>query len=81
MTYLLEFAPEDRRPLYVGFMNSLSFPVMLSPALGGVIIQVFSFRSLFAVSMVFALISLVLSARLIEPRSTRPAEESGYLPV
>lgn len=80
MTYLLEFAPEERRPLYVGFMNSLSFPFMLSPALGGVIIQVFSFRSLFAVSMVFALISFALSARLIEPRTTRPAEESDYLP-
>jgi MFS family permease len=80
MTYLLESAPEGRRPLYVGFMNSLSFPFMLSPALGGVIIQAFSFRLLFAISMVFSLISLAFSVRLIEPRTTRPAEEAGYLP-
>jgi MFS family permease len=79
MMYLLEFAPEERRPLYVGFMNSLSFPFMMSPALGGLIVQVFSFRSLFTVSMVFALISLVLSVRLIEPRIPRPAEDAGYL--
>jgi MFS family permease len=76
MTYLLEFAPEDNRPLYVGFMNSLSFPFMLSPALGGVIVQVFSFEILFALSMCFAAVSLVLSSRLIEPRRREPALES-----
>jgi len=79
MMYLLEFAPEDRRPLYVGFMNSVSFPFMLSPALGGWLVQAFSFQALFAVSAVFALVSLVLSARLEEPRVTGPAEESGYM--
>ena len=68
MMYLLEDAPEDFRPLYVGFMNSLSFPFMLSPALGGWIVQVFGFPALFAVSMVFAVVSLFLSARLSEPR-------------
>jgi MFS family permease len=39
ITYLLEFAPEARRPLYVGFMNSFTFPFMLSPLLAGVVIQ------------------------------------------
>jgi MFS family permease len=80
MMYLLEFAPEEQRPLYVGFMNSLSFPFMLSPALGGWIIQVFSFHALFAASAVFALVSLVLSARLVEPRVIPSADQSGYMP-
>jgi MFS family permease len=81
MTYLLELAPEERRPLYVGFMNSASFPFMLSPALGGWIVHVFSFESLFGVSIVFAVVSLLLSARLIEPRLARPVVESDFLPL
>jgi hypothetical protein len=32
-TYLLEVAPRTRRPLYVGFMNTMTFPFMLSPIL------------------------------------------------
>jgi predicted MFS family arabinose efflux permease len=68
MTYLLEEAPEDRRPVHVGFMNTLSFPFMLSPILGGVVVRLFSFHALFAASAVFALASVLLSARLTEPR-------------
>jgi MFS family permease len=79
MMYLLEIAPEERRPLYVGFMNSISFPFLLSPALGGWIVQAFSFDFLFAVSAFFAAVSVVLSARLVEPRVKRPAEEAGYM--
>lgn len=80
MTYLLEFAPEERRPLYVGFMNSLSFPFMLSPALGGVIVDAFSYQTLFVVSMVFAVVSVFLSIRLVEPRTARADVQSGYMP-
>jgi MFS family permease len=80
MMYLLEFAPEEQRPLYVGFMNSLSFPFMLSPALGGWIVHVFSYQTLFAASAVFAVVSLVLSARLVEPRVIPSADQSGYMP-
>jgi MFS family permease len=79
MMYLLEDAPEDRRPLYVGFMNTVTFPFMLSPALGGWIVQAVSFQALFALSAVFAVVSVVLSARLEEPRVTGPVEESGYM--
>ncbi|MGD8413299.1 MAG: MFS transporter, partial [Candidatus Latescibacterota bacterium] len=79
MMYLLEFAPEERRPLYVGFMNSISFPFMLSPALGGWIVQAYSFQYLFAVSAFFAAVSVVLSALLVEPRVRRPAEEADYM--
>jgi MFS family permease len=71
ITYLLEFAPEHKRPLYVGFMNSLSAPFMLTPVIGGAIIQVFGIQTLFWLSMVFALLNIVLSARLEEPRDTK----------
>ena len=80
MMYLLEDAPEDFRPLYVGFMNSLSFPFMLSPALGGWIVYAFGFSELFIVAMVFAVVSLVVSARLSEPRGRIPDVQSDILP-
>ena len=68
VTYLLEFAPESKRPLYVGFMNSLSAPFMLTPVVGGLIIQIFGLRTLFAVAMAFGLLNVFLSTRLEEPR-------------
>jgi MFS family permease len=71
ITYLLEFAPETKRPLYVGFMNSLSAPFMLTPVIGGVIIQVLGIQTLFWLSMAFALLNILLSTRLEEPRDTK----------
>ncbi|MEJ2722805.1 MAG: MFS transporter, partial [bacterium] len=70
ITYLLEFAPESKRPLYVGFMNSLSAPFMLTPVIGGLILQLFGVKALFWLSTLFALANIALSARLIEPRDT-----------
>ncbi len=70
-TYLLESAPRDRRPLYVGFMNSLSFPFMLSPILGGVVMETLGYRVLFAVGLAAALANTVASIRLAEPRRAR----------
>jgi MFS family permease len=60
-------------------MNSLSFPFMLSPALGGWIVQASSYQTLFALSALFAVVSVALSSRLVEPRVKRPAEESEYM--
>ncbi|MFQ5510494.1 MAG: MFS transporter [Candidatus Krumholzibacteriia bacterium] len=77
ITYLLEFAPESKRPLYVGFMNSFSFPFMLSPLLGGAILLAFDIRGLFSVSVVFALLNIVLSTRLREPRGATPDATAG----
>jgi MFS family permease len=68
-TYLLESAPADRRPLYVGFMNSLSFPFMLSPILGGIVAETLGYTALFALGGVAAVANIVISARLAEPRA------------
>jgi len=68
ITYPLEFAPETKRPLYVGIINSATFPFMLSPLLGGVIIEVFDMSALFAISFIFALLNAGLSLWLREPR-------------
>jgi predicted MFS family arabinose efflux permease len=67
-TYLLESAPPDRRPLYVGFMNSLSFPFMLSPVVGGIVVETLGYAALFAIAAVAASANLVASLRIAEPR-------------
>jgi hypothetical protein len=70
MTYPLEIAPESARPLYVGFLNSITFPFMLSPLLGGLIIEAFDMRTLFTVCLVSAIVNAGLSLTLREPRKT-----------
>jgi MFS family permease len=76
ITYLLEFAPEEKRPLYLGFMNSFTSPFMLTPAIGGVLILLFGIRALFVISLVFALVNIYISTRLEEPRDMKPADYS-----
>lgn len=73
ITYLLEIAPYEKRALYTGFMNSFTFPLMLSPILGGIILHLFSVSVLFSVSLIFAFLNLILSFRLREPRQDIPA--------
>jgi hypothetical protein len=70
MTYLLEVAPLQKRSLYTGFMNSFTFPFMLSPALGGLILELSTVPALFSIALSFALLNLILSSRLREPRDT-----------
>jgi len=71
ITYLLEYAPEEKRPLYIGFINSFSFPFMLSPLLAGLILQATSNRVLFSISLAFAVVNVLLTLRLDEPRDRR----------
>ncbi len=72
LTYLLEFAPLEKRPLYVGFMNSFTFPFMLSPAVGGFILQLSSINVLFGAAAVFSVINILLCLKLKEPRTDIP---------
>jgi MFS family permease len=80
-TYLLESAPRERRPLYIGFMNSMSFPFMLSPILGGAIVSVFGYHTLFVVGGLAAIANCVASARLVEPRHAVAAGPEDMIPA
>ena len=72
--YLLDISPTVLRPTYVGLMNTISAPLALAPALGGLITQVFSYRAVFWLSLVFALLAFVVSLRLVEARHLTPGE-------
>lgn len=62
--YLLALAPSTRRPTYVGFMNTLSVPLLAAPALGGFIAQVVSYPAAFGISCVAAVACLALALTL-----------------
>ena len=78
-TYLLEVAPLERRPLYIGFMNTMTFPFMLSPILGGAIVGLFGYPTLFVVGGLSAIADWVVSARLGEPRHSVRAPDDEII--
>lgn len=64
MNYLLQIAPEERRPIYVGFLNTVVGPTIFLSAVGGLIIQVFSFTVLYVLLFLASLLSIFLSLSL-----------------
>jgi len=64
--YLLELAPRQIRPTYVGFMNTLTFPFMFSSVLAGILIRLVSYEFAFVLCLV-AGIFLIREARKISP--------------
>jgi MFS family permease len=75
--YLLDISPAVMRPTYVGLMNTISSPLALAPALGGLIAQLFSYRVVFAISLVFALLAFAVSLRLVEAGRAMPGEHEA----
>ena len=69
MNYLLEIAPEDRRPSYIAFMDMMLAPTAIFPLLGGFIAERISFQTNFLISILFGLLTLYYAYRLGEPRN------------
>ena len=74
MNYLLEIAPEARRPSYIAFMNIMLTPAAVFPLIGGVISENLSFQTNFLLSLIFSLIALYYAYRLGEPRNQQIIE-------
>jgi len=66
--FLLELVPEAERPLYLGLSSTLVGIVVLISGLGGVVVDLFGFAGLFAMSLGLCLVSYRLTAGLPEPR-------------
>jgi len=67
--YILEYAPEPHRPLYIGTINTLAALVMAAPPLGGWLLRTCSYPVLFAVALALAVAALAISARLPSTRT------------
>ncbi len=63
-TYLLEIAPDDERPTYMGLANTLLGAATFVPVLGGWLVERAGFFATFTVGLVFALLGLLASSRL-----------------
>lgn len=72
INYLLEIAPDDQRPLYLGFLNSLIALTLFLPLLGGTILEFSSYQFFFSLLFGLALLSVFLAYRLYESE-TKPA--------
>lgn len=68
MTYLLEVAPEDERPTYVGLANTILGVGALLPVLGGWLVLQIGYQGTFLAGACFALLALASSRRLVEVR-------------
>ena len=66
--YLLDVAPDEQRPLYLAFTNTLFGLARFMGMLGGLIVDRAGFTTLFGAAAIFYLIAFVLSIRLAEPR-------------
>lgn len=66
MNWLVDYAPVDQRPLYVGLSNTVSALIsMVTPILGGLLAQRLGYRPLFGVSLLVAMVALFVSIRFL----------------
>lgn len=68
INYLLEIAPLDKHPHYLGVYNALRTVVFIFPPLTGLCIDIFGFVPVFFALSLLLSGGIILSLRLIEPR-------------
>jgi len=69
LNFLLDVAPADDRPIYIGLTNTLVGFATLTTALGGLMVEAVGYRALFALALAFYLASALALTRTREPRA------------
>jgi MFS family permease len=64
MTYMLNLAPSLSRPTYLGFINTVLFPLSFVPVLGGAFVSVIDYEGVFAIAMGMGILALFMATRL-----------------
>jgi len=72
---LLDISPEEKRPTYVGFMNTMTAPVLFLPIIGGLLIDYISFNILFIFSLLASIIAFYFAMKLNIERHPIKAEK------
>jgi len=67
--WIIEYASNTQRPLYIGALNTLGAFTMLAPVLGGWLARSVSYSAVFILALVFSVSSLLASLPLPDPRS------------
>jgi MFS family permease len=67
ISYLIDLSPEDRRPVYVGTMNSMSGLFLVIGLAGGYVLNRFNYETLFVLSAAGAVAAVFVAVRLRDP--------------
>jgi MFS family permease len=67
ISYLMDISPEDRRPVYVGTMNTMSGLFLAIGLAGGYILNRFDYGVLFALSTLGAAAAVIIAIKLRDP--------------
>ena len=77
MNFLLEIAPADDRPIYIGLTNTILGIALLASSVGGLIVDLVGFTVLFSLALAFYALALFLTLKLQEPRYEIQAPQSS----
>jgi MFS family permease len=75
--YVFELAPDDIRPLFLGLASTLSAPVILMPMIGGLLLSLIAYQTLFAISLAGGVIGIFYVYTLERPRPPAPDAAAG----
>ncbi len=77
--YMLEIAPDDMRPAYIGLGNTILGVLTFVPMAGGWLLEVTSYTVLFGATSAIVAVGFLLTLGLEPPRqaATEPANESS----
>jgi len=64
MTYSLNMAPGISRPTYLGFLNTVMFPLSFIPVMAGGLIKVLSYESVFVLSAITSVLTVYFAIKL-----------------
>ena len=76
-TYLLDIAPSESRPTYIGFLNTVRFPLTFAPVFAGTLLKVISYQTLFGLSVLF-FAGAIFCARFLSDDTARRKETDKY---
>jgi MFS family permease len=66
MTYSLNMAPSMNRPSYLGFLNTLMFPLGFTSLLAGALLKVIPYEFMFFLSAILSAVAVYSATRLLE---------------
>jgi MFS family permease len=73
-SYLIEIAPDNMRPSYVGLGNTIQGVLTLAPTVGGWLLEATSYTVLFSTTAALVFLGFLISLRLGPPVQTTLAE-------
>jgi MFS family permease len=71
--YVLEIAPDDIRPLFLGLSATLAAPAVLMPLVGGLLLRLISYESLFVIAAAGGAVAVAYVFTLERPRVAQHA--------